>query len=247
METKSKKKLTEIPKFGISSFCCIFGNSCSGKSTYVKNLLKEHQYHFTNLIHRIIFIHSVEDNCVKELKEVFPDKKGEKPDGKYFKNFPADLMNYIIPGHTIIVIDDKEDEIGKNKEIAKDLNYIATVLCHHESLNIFINFQTFMPLYKKHALHCTISQSTNLVFFRNSSNSVCLKRFMANYSIRLKKGQTLYDVFKRFIQKERFSYLMIDVSPTAKCATAYSNMLLCDKKPMLSFHDSDDYDTDAEN
>ena len=37
------------------------------------------------------------------------------------------------------------------------------------------------------------------------------------------------------------------MSPTAKCSTAYSNMLLCDKKPMLSFHDSDDYDTDAEN
>ena len=57
----------------------------------------------------------------------------------------------------------------------------------------------------------------------------------------------MYDVFNKYIQKERFGYLMIDVSPTAKCSKAYSNMLLCDSKPMLSFHDSDssdNYDTD---
>ena len=140
------------------------------------------------------------------------------------------------------MIDDKEDEITQNKDIAKEIMHIATVLCHHAALNTFINFQTFMPLYKSHALHSTICQSTNLFFFRNLNNSICLKRFLGNYNIRLKKGQTLYGVFQKFIQKERFNYLMLDVSPTAKCSKAYSHMLLCDSKPMMSFHDTDDSD-----
>ena len=148
-------------------------------------------------------------------------------------------MEHVISGHTVIVIDDKEDEISTNKNIAKEIIYISMVLCHHEFLNIFINFQTFMPLYKKHALHSAVSQSTNLVFFRNANNHLCLKRFLANYDIKLKKWQTLYNVYEKFIQKERFNYLMLYVSPTAKCSKAYSHMLLCDLKPMLSFHDSD--------
>ena len=52
----------------------------------------------------------------------------------------------------------------------------------------------------------------------------------------------MYGVFQKFIQKERFNYLMLDVSPTAKCSKAYSHMLLCDSKPMMSFHDTDDSD-----
>ena len=165
MDKKFPNIWTEIPKFGKSSFCSIFGISNSGKSTFIKNLLAENKIHFTNLIDRLIVIHYVEDDCMKELKTYFPDKKGEKPDGKYFKSFPADLMEHVISGHTVIVIDDKEDEISMNKNIAKEIIYFSTVLCHHEFLNIFINFQTFMPLYKKHALHSAVTQSTNLVFF----------------------------------------------------------------------------------
>ena len=239
MDKKIEKFFSSIPKFGKSSFCSIFGNSSSGKSTYIKNLLIESKYHFKNTIDRLIFIYSVEDDCVKELQNYFPEKKGEKPDGKYFKSFPMDLTEHIVPCHTVIVVDDKEDEMTNNKEISKEISYLATILCHHESLNVFVNFQTFMPLYKRHTLHPAISQSTNLVFFRNANNHLCLKRFMLNYNVKLKKGQTLYDVYKRFIQKERFNYLMIDISPTAKCSKAYSHMLLCDTKPMLSFHDSD--------
>ena len=148
-------------------------------------------------------------------------------------------MEHVISGHTVIVIDDKEDELTTNKHIAKEIIYFSTVLCHHQFLNIFINFQTFLPLYKKHALHSAVTQSMNLVFFRNANNHLCLKRFLTNYDIKLKKGQSLYGVYEKFIQKERFNYLMLDVSPTAKSSKAYSHMLLCDSKPMLSFHDSD--------
>ena len=239
MDKKNKKLFSPMPKFGKSSFCSIFGTSSSGKSTYIKHLLIESEYHFKNDIDRLIFIYSVEDDCVKELQNYFPEKRGEKPDGKYFKNFPMDLMEHVVPCHTVIVIDDKEDEMTKNKEISKEISYLATILCHHEFLNVFVNFQTFSPLRMRHALQPAISQSTNLVFFRNPNNHLCLKRFLSNYNIKLKKGQTLYEVYKRFIQKERFNYLMIDISPTAKFSKAYSHMLLCDTKPMLSFHDSD--------
>ena len=244
MDKKFSDIWSEIPKFGKSSFCSIFGISNSGKSTYIKNLLAENKIHFTNSIDRLIVIHSVEDDCIKELKTYFPNKKGEKPDGKYFKSFPTDLMEHVITGRTVIVIDDKENELTKNKDLAKQLIHLSTVLCHHQLLNIFINFQTFDPLYKNNALNPAVTQSTNLVFFRNANDHIRLKRFLRNYNIKLKKGQSLYSVYDRFVNKELYGYLMLDVSPTAKSSKAYSRMLLCDPKPMLSFHDSD---SDSEN
>ena len=239
MDKKFPNIWTEIPKFGKSSFCSIFGISNSGKSTYIKNLLAENKIHFTNSIDRLIVIHSVEDDCIKELKTYFPNKKGEKPDGKYFKSFPTDLMEHVITGHTVIVIDDKENELTKNKDLQKQLIHLSTVLCHHQLLNVFINFQTFNPLNKINALNPAVTQSTNLIFFKNANDHIRLQRVFRNYNIKLKKGQSLYSVYDRFVNKELYSYLMLDVSPTAKSSKAYSRMLLCDPKPMLSFHDSD--------
>ena len=239
MDKKSSDFFSEIPKFGKSSFCSIFGISNSGKSTYIKNLLAENKIHFTNSIDRLIVIHSVEDDCIKELKTYFPNKKGEKPDGKYFKSFPTDLMEHVITGHTVIVIDDKENELTKNKDLQKQLIHLSTVLCHHQLLNVFVNFQTFNPLNKINALNPAVTQSTNLIFFRNANDHIRLQRVFRNYNIKLKKGQSLYSVYDRFVNKELYGYLMLDVSPTAKFSKAYSHMLLCDPKPMLSFHDSD--------
>jgi len=202
-------------------------------------LLAENKIHFTNLIDRLIVIHYVEDDCIKELKTYFPNKKGEKPDGKYFKSFPTDLMEHVITGRTVIVIDDKENELTKNKDLQKQLIHLSTVLCHHQLLNVFVNFQTFNPLNKINALNPAVTQSTNLIFFKNANDHIRLQRVFKNYNIKLKKGQSLYSVYDRFVNKELYGYLMLDVSPTAKSSKAYSRMLLCDPKPMLSFHDSD--------
>jgi len=239
MDKKFSNIWTEIPKFGKSSFCSIFGISNSGKSTFTKDLLAENKIHFTNSIDRLIVIHSVEDDCIKELKTYFPNKKGEKPDGKYFKSFPTDLMEHVITGRTVIVIDDKENELTKNKDLQKQLIHLSTVLCHHQLLNVFVNFQTFNPLNKINALNPAVTQSTNLIFFKNANDHIRLQRVFKNYNIKLKKGQSLYSVYDRFVNKELYGYLMLDVSPTAKSSKAYSRMLLCDPKPMLSFHDSD--------
>ena len=140
------------------------------------------------------------------------------------------------------VLDDFENDICTDKGLAREIQTLAGITVHHSSIYFFILFQTYNVMYKRHPLNSAIMQSSHFCWFRDCKNSKCLKRFMMNFDIPLKKSQTLYDVYSKYVQKQMFNYLLINVSAKSVKCTAYCSILMADSNEMLSFHQSDDED-----
>lgn len=202
----------------------------------------EYSFHFEKKINRILYFYREEDSNIQELKAFFGTI--ENVDVKFLKKLPEDLLSITLPNSTVIVFDDHENYFSNDKQYAELLFSLASVHVHHRGLICFFVVQTIGILKKQHKLNNSFSQSTHVIFFRNAHEGKALKRYMNNFSLKLKGGVTVFDVFERFIQKKKFSYLLLCVSPRCDYNTAFSNILMSSDGPMLSFHESDNSDVE---
>lgn len=212
----------------------MFFFSQSGKTTFIKNLLLEREVHFKETINQLIYIYREEDENIQVLKKHF------KKNGTFLTNIPEDLEEILIPAKSICVIDDNEQNLTADKSKLKILKYLGDVGVHHKKLIVFVLLQTFGCFYKRHVLNSILYQATSLILFRSVSNFSSLKRWLNSYEITLKGNQTLYEVFKNFVQKERYAYLILNIAPSLETPKVYNQILLCDSRPMLIFHAGED-------
>lgn len=84
--------------------------------------------------------------------------------------------------------------------------------------------------------------SSHLVFFKSSHDAKAARRHMNNYLIKLKGGQTLFDVYKREVLEKNFNYVIAAISPMCKKPTVWGQILLAEDCPMLAYHESSDED-----
>jgi len=197
----------------------------------MRQLLVEHKIHFENKINQLIYIFKEEDKNIKTLKKKFGKS------GTFLNEIPDGLESLLLPNHSVCVIDDFESSLVLDKEKVSSLKYLSNVSIHHSNLIVFLLFQSFSIFLRKHVLHDILYQATSLILFRSMNSFSSLKRFLNSYEIKLKGNQSLYDIFKKFVQQEPYQYLIINIAPKLRNPEVYSQILFCDSRPLLIFHE----------
>ena len=212
-----------------------------GKSCFLTNLLLEYDLHFEGdgeEVAGIYYVYREEDANMAILRKEFSQKKYSKMDIKFSKKLDENLISNI-PKNIILICDDYEYEIVRSKTLQSMMYSAATVYAHHRQLWIFFVCQSVSVLKKNHKLNEIISQASDYIIFRNLTEHRSICRFLNNFSIKLKDGLRLSDVYSRYIQLKQFAYIYVSVSPRANQCTAYSDILMSSEGCMISYHDSD--------
>ena len=221
---------TNNPKFECGSLCLLFGQSRSGKSTWLTNLLLENEHHFDSKVKQLVYVYQEMDNNIKKLQSKF------KKNGLFLNELPCDVESLLIPNHSVLVMDDLELQL-RHKEKREVLLRLSMVTAHHRGIHVFFCFQSYGIFYKKSPLNKVLYQATSLVLFRSINTFGSLKRFLNGYDIKLKRGSTLYDIFKNYVQYEQYNYLLVNLSPSLPRAEVFSQILNCESRPLLIFHE----------
>ena len=188
---------------------------------------------------QVVYFHKEECPTITDLKAFFEE---EKVDAKFFKKLNHDILSLVRPSCTIVVFDDYETDFSSRSNA--DLLYkLASIYCHHSSLNVFFLIQSVGPLKKDNLANKSVIQSSHFVFFKSSYDSRSLKHFLNNFDIRLKGGMSVYEVFEKYIQKSgRFCYLVLSVSPRLSKNAVLTNFLLGSEGVVRTFQESDSED-----
>lgn len=221
---------TDPPKFQSSSLTLIFGQSGSGKSTWLTDCLIEHDIHFERKVKQLIYVSKHCDKNVKKLKSKFKA-------GMFLSEIPENLEEVLVPSKSVVVFDDCQQELLQSKEKIRMLKRLATIQIHHMDLMVFITFQDYEIFYKRNDLNFLLFQTSCIVLFRSLNNFCSLKRFLNSYEVKLKGGESLYNLFKKFVQCEPFSHIIVNLSTKLKSPQVYSQILFCDDRPLLIFHE----------
>ena len=189
----------------------------------------EHSEHFGQKMKRLIYIYKEDDENSKALKKKFKN-------GIFLKNIPDDIEEMIEPGKTIVCIDDFQMDLCEKRHV-KMLKRWGTVSLHHWNFSLIITLQSYDVFYKRNELNFLLYQTKSIILFRSLNNFCALKRFLNAYEIRLQGNATLYEVFKTFVQSKPYSHIIVNLSPKLKSPQVYSQILLCDDRPLLLFHE----------
>ena len=200
-------------------------------------MLKEHEFHMSLPIRRVIYCSKEEEEGLSDLKSHF-ELKGT--DARFLKKIPSDLLSMIIPSATVIVFDDFLPAFSSDRALNNLLFSLATIHVRHRSIFLFFASQSTEILKKSHKLNLCVSQSTHYVCFRTLTEGKTLKRFLSNFSLNLKDDVTLSEVYDRHIMTRQYSYLILSVGPGCPRNSAYSNILVNEPGFMLTFDKSDD-------
>ena len=203
----------------------------SGKSSWLKNAILEHKQHFKQKMKVLIYIYKEDDENSRELQKKFKN-------GIFLKSIPENIEEMIEPNSTIICIDDFQLDLGEKHHI-KMLKKWGNVRLHHWNFTCLITLQTYDVFYKRNELNFLLYQTSSIVLFRSLNNFCALKRFLNAYEIKLKGNATLYEVFKTFVQSKPYSHIIVNLSPKLKSPQVYSQILLCDDRPLLLFHEDE--------
>ena len=177
----SETHLTEPPKFQSSSLTLIFGQSGSGKSTWLTECLLEHEIHFERKIKQLIYVSKHTDKNVKRLKKKFKA-------GMFLNEIPSNLEDIVEPSKSVVVFDDCQQELLQSKEKIRMLKRLATISIHHLDLMFFLTFQDYEIFYKRSELNFLLFQTSCIILFRSLNNFCSLKRFLNSYEVKLKGG-----------------------------------------------------------
>ena len=164
---------TEPPKFKPGTFALLFGQSQSGKSTWLKNVLLEHECHFETAIKKLVYVYQNKDNeNLPILMETF------KKIGTFQTDLPLDIEDGLVENHSILILDDLE-LMMRCKEKRRVLQRLSMETAHHKKIYVFFSFQTYGVFYKRSPLNEVLYQATNLLLFRSLNyNAKSLKAIL---------------------------------------------------------------------
>ena len=227
----AENPFTEHPCFENGSLVLLLGQSRSGKSSFVQSVLMESQHQFRSKIKQLIYVYQADDDNIKKLQKKFGKN------GMFLKSIPGNLDELLIESHSVLVLDDMELILEKNKEIRDQVMKLALITCHHKKTHVFISMQSYNVFYKKSPLNSLLFQSTSLVLFRSINTVGSLKRFLNAFDFKLKNNCTLWDIFKTYVQEKKYNYLVMNMAPCLDQAQIYSQILFCDSRPLIIFHE----------
>ena len=177
--------------------CLVTGPSFSGKTTWVRNVLENHERLITKFSElNVLWCHGIEAETV--------DKQVENKSVKitYFKGIPNEKD--MEPFNTI-VMDDLLVECSKDDSVTN----LFTRVSHHKGKNVFILIQNLF--YKSTVIRNLNLNSTYIVLFRNIRDKTQAMMFARQF---LPSSKDFFmNEFRRATSKP-FGYLVIDLHQT---------------------------------
>ena len=160
-----------------------------------------------------------------------------KKSATFLNDIPSNLQE-MLDDYSVVVLDDVELMLERSREKKDLIMRLAFVNCAHGNTICFLLLQSFQIFLRRSPLNPLVAQTTALVLFRSINTLGSLQRILNSYSaVQLKKGTTLYDIFKSYVQKENYNYIIISLSPALAKPEVYAQVLLSDSRPLLIFHE----------
>ena len=194
---------------------------------FFQNLLLESPAHFEEKISQLICISRYRDENVQILEKKF-SKKFE-----YFDSIPMDLESKALP-HSVILIDDYEQELTSDRDVIKMILRFGSHVTHHLPCSLFVICQGYSIFYASSKIHQALYQATMLILFKSHSSMNILKRVLNGFNVKIKSGDTLFQVFKDYCSGSH-RYIVINLHPSLDSALVYSNILYNCKESFIMF------------
>ena len=199
MDIECNNNCCSIP-FKTPTTVGIFGCTLSGKSTWCKRLLQNANEMFASNVDNILYCYGMYQNMFEELLTDLDNCTLHEglPSRETINNF-SDGTN-----HNLIVLDDLQEELGKDECMEK----LFTQLAHH--LNTSVIFMGNNLFHKNFSRTITINLHI-IVLFKNARDLQQIK--CLGRQIFPSKGEHFVNAYKDSTQYP-FGYLVIDLSPT---------------------------------
>ena len=187
-------------------FCCpttvgVIGSTLSGKTVWVKRLIEQASEIFEEKVNKVLL-------CYGMYQSLFEDMLANTPNIILHAGLPTQEMLADLHsngGHNLVVLDDLQQEMGRDPMIEK----LFTQMAHHLHLSVvFLGNNLFHKPFSR-----TITVNLHvLVLFRNSRDAQQIKYL----------GRQLYplksrEFFDAYIDStsQPYGYLVVDLSPRA--------------------------------
>lgn len=243
IDNKEDPNENDIPFFHAGSLILVFGQSRSGKSWWLRNLILENECHFEKEIKQLVFIHQ-QDNPENDTNISLISKKFKK-NAVITKTLIPDVHKTLIPNQSLIVFDDCELML-KQKKHREILDNLAFIYAHNNKITVIISFQTYGLFYKSSPLNHLVYQATNFVLFgSNNVGNRSLGPMLNAFEVQIKDGKLLYDLFIEYVlqrgvdpkKRVKYRYLLVHLHPDLPSSEVWSNILDCDSNPLLGYHE----------
>ena len=196
----------------------------TGKTTFVNNIIRNHQIMITPSIQKIIYFYStwqdIFESLQNEVKNITFDNTTPTIESidKYTENRTI---------HCLIILDDLMTEI--KPEFAK----IFTTFRHLEISTIFLTQNIF---YNNDTYRNMSRNATYICVMKNPRDSSFINKL--GYSIDSSRVKDIVKIYQQSTQKP-FSYLFIDFSMKCPEALRFRTNILPHEAPMRVFIDKD--------
>ena len=200
IENDSDHEYCTVP-FASPTTMGIFGATLCGKSTWCRKMIEQSANLFTEPIIKILY-------CYGMYQDVFHEMETEIDNLYLHAGLPnRETKNDFASNkdHTMIVLDDLQQEMSKEPQIEK----LFTQLAHH--LNITVVFMGNNIFYKNFSRTITVNLHV-MVLFRNARDVQqirCLARQL--YPLKSDKFMTVYEDSTG----KPYGYLVVDLSPSS--------------------------------
>lgn len=182
-----------LVKFHAPCTFILSGCTSSGKTTFIRKLITNANDMFTSKPNRIVYFYGCYQPIFEEMPEVL-----------FVKGLPDTFEEYFDPlNHNLLIIDDLQDEVAQSKAVEN----LYTRESHHKNTSVCILNQNLFYQGK----HCrTIALNAHVyVLFKNPRSNSQIKTLATQTGI--KNLNKFYDD----ALKEKFGYLVVDLSPFA--------------------------------
>ena len=188
--------------FRSPSLCVIAGASASGKTQLMIGILKRLHQMFHPVPDQIFFMYSQNKMQYEDLTEKTLGRPIEfinELDEEIYKKFNPDISS-------LLIVDDFQQQIATSPLIGK----LATALCHHKNVTLFLLLQNYFFGSKSSSLD--IRRSTQYTIFTKSLQDKQMIRTFASrcYPMQIKEFIKIYD---DAMGQSLYSHLLIDFHP----------------------------------
>jgi len=152
---------------------------------------------------------------------------------------------------TVIIVDDFAPQTGSNEKLREILLVMSQIWVHHYGIILMYSTQSFEMFLKSSKLNPMLNNSTHLILFKTSHEARSLRRYLKNYLIPVKGDASLWTLFEKHVQSQQYQCMVICISTHMKRPTVFTNVMMSQPGPVLSFHESseselsDDGEVDA--
>lgn len=180
----------------------LIGMSNSGKSTYIKKLLEQSEKVFTEKVTRIVYFYNIYQKLFDEMERTVPNIT-------FIQGLPGrtDIEAWAVKEkHLMLVFDDLYFELINSK----DMTDLTIMLCHHMNISCIM---TSHNIFMSSKFSKTITTNIHYILLFTLQNRLQLSTLGTQLFCHKKKSRNFVTVYDSVMQGDRFSPLIIDLSP----------------------------------